>query len=461
MARCCNERSRTDLMRRVAAEAGRGLPAVEAGMPLPAGTGLDRRSFLARSAGLALAVYGGSALLPRAFEEGIAAAAAAGPQPVLVSVFLDGGADSLSMLFPSGDPLYRRLRPRLSLPDSAGVPFAEDSRLRWHPSLAGLATLHQEGKVSVLPGVGYAGPDQSHFTSRHFWEVGATSEQLRTGWLGRYIDRSGSPDNPLQGLSLESRLQPALATAKLPVASIDGPDRYGFSARNVWGDVETRMLEAIGSLGALPTGGDVALVQATSVARRAARLRQQLLPFTPKDDAPGYTSPVAYPQGEDDEFPRRLAGLAAMLGAGLPVRVVALTAPGMYDTHDDQPQELADGLKLTAESLLAFQRDLESRGLADRVLVHVWSEFGRRAKENGSNGTDHGAAGAGFLIGSRVHGKMIGEFPGLAKLDEHGNLRATSDFRGLYSSLLEQWLGTDAEAIIPGAAKFARPKILR
>jgi uncharacterized protein (DUF1501 family) len=461
MARCCNDFSRTDLMRRVAAEAGRGLPSIEAGMPTPAGTGLDRRSFLARSAGLALAVYGGASLLSRAFEEGIAAAAAAGPQPVLVSVFLEGGADSLSMLFPNGDPLYRKLRPRLSLPASAGLPFGEDDRLRWHPSLAALATLHQEGKVSVLPGVGYTGPDQSHFTSRHYWEVGATNEQLRTGWLGRYLDRAGSPDNPLQGLSLESRLQPALATAKMPVSSIDGPDRYDFWTRNVWGDVETRMLEAIGSLGALPTGGDAALVQATSVARQAARLRSQLLPFKPKGDAPGFTSPVAYPKGEDDDFPRRLSGLAAMLGAGLPVRIVALTAPGMYDTHDDQPQELADGLKLTADSLLAFQRDLESRGLADRVLVHVWSEFGRRAKENGSNGTDHGAAGAGFLIGSRVSGKMIGEFPGLAKLDEDGNLRATSDFRGLYSAVLEQWLGADAEAIIPGARSFARPKILR
>ena len=247
----------------------------------------------------------------------------------------------------------------------------------------------------------------------------------------------------------------------MPVSSIDGPDRYDFWTRNVWGDVEKRMLEAIGSLGGLPTGGDAALVQATSVARQAARLRGQLLPFKPKGDAPGFTSPVAYPKGEDDDFPRRLSGLAAMIGAGLPVRVVALTAPGMYDTHDDQPQELADGLKLTAESLLAFQRDLEARGLADRVLVHVWSEFGRRAKENGSNGTDHGAAGAGFLIGSRVTGTMIGEFPGLAKLDEDGNLRATSDFRGLYSAVLEQWLSADAEAIIPAARSFARPKILR
>ncbi len=460
MARCCNDFSRTDLLRRAAAEAGRGLPAIESGMPLPAGTGLDRRSFLARSAGIALAVYGGAAFLPRALEEGIAAATAAGPQKVLVSVFLDGGADSLSMLFPDGDPLYRKLRPRLALPGAAGLPFAEDSRLRWHPSLGSLAQLHGEGKVAVMAGVGYTGPDQSHFTSRHFWEVGATSEQLRTGWLGRYLDRTGTPDNPLQGLSLDWRLQPALATARMPVASIDGPDQYGFWTRNVWGDVETRMLDAIGALGNLPTNGDAALEQATSAARQSAQLRRQLLPFTPKGNQPGYTSPVAYPKG-GDEFPRRLAGLAAMLGAGLPVRVVALSAPGMYDTHDDQPQELADGLKLTADSLLAFQRDLEARNLADRVVIQVWSEFGRRAKENGSNGTDHGAAGAGFLIGSRVNGTMIGEFPGLGKLDEHGNLRATSDFRGLYSALLEQWLDADAEAIIPNARKFARPKVIR
>jgi uncharacterized protein (DUF1501 family) len=460
-ARCCSDFTRSELLRRAAAEAGRGLPAIEAGMPLPAGTGLDRRSFLARTAGLALAVYGGASLVPRAFEEGIAAAAAAGPQRVLVSVFLDGGADSLSMLFPAGDPLYRKLRPRLALAESDGLPFAEDTRLRWHPSLAPLAALHGEGKVTVLPGIGYDGPDQSHFTSRHFWEVGATSEQLRTGWLGRYLDRAGSPDNPLQGLSLESRLQPALATARMPVASIDGPDRFDFWTRNVWGEVETRMLDALGALGALPHGGDRALAQATAAARQSAVLRRQLLPFRPKKDQPGFTSPVAYPGGEDDDFPRRLAGLAAMLGAGLPLRVVALSAPGMYDTHDNQPQELADGLELTADSLLAFQRDLEARGLADRVLVHVWSEFGRRAKENGSNGTDHGAAGAGFLIGTRASGRMVGEFPGLATLDRHGNLRATSDFRGLYGALLEQWLGADAEAIIPGARRFARPAVVK
>ena len=461
MSRACADFSRTELVRRGLAEAGRGLPSIELGMPVPAGTGLSRGSFLARSAGLALAVYGAGATLPCALEEGIAAASAAGPERVLVSVFLDGGADSLSMLAPVGDPLYRRLRPKLALPASAGASFSEDDRLRWHPSLAPLATLHGEGKVTVLPGVGYTGPDQSHFTSRHFWEVGATSDSLRTGWLGRWLDSVGTPDNPLQGLSLESRLQPALATARVPVASIDGPDRYDFWTRNVWGDVETRMLAAIGSLGALPTGGDPALAQATAAARQSAQLRAQLLPFAPKDDEPGFTSPVVYPDTDEEDFPRRLAGLAAMLAAGLPVRAAALTAPGMYDTHDDQPEALADGLELTAASLFAFQRDLEARGLADRVLVHVWSEFGRRAEENGSNGTDHGAAGIGFLIGSRVRGRMIGEFPGLKTLDRDGNLRATSDFRGLYAALLEDWLGADAEAIIPGARSFALPKVLK
>ena len=133
----------------------------------------------------------------------------------------------------------------------------------------------------------------------------------------------------------------------------------------------------------------------------------------------------------------------------------------MYDTHDDQPQELADGLKLTADTCSRSSATSRRAASPTASLVHVWSEFGRRAKENGSNGTDHGAAGAGFLIGSRVNGTMIGEFPGLAKLDQHGNLRATSDFRGVYSALLEQWLGADAEAVIPNARSFARPKVIR
>jgi uncharacterized protein (DUF1501 family) len=152
-----------------------------------------------------------------------------------------------------------------------------------------------------------------------------------------------------------------------------------------------------------------------------------------------------------------------MIATGLPLKCVAFEAPGGYDTHSEQAQDLADGLGITASCLHAFQRDLEARGIADRVLVHVWSEFGRRAEQNGSDGTDHGAAGTSFLIGSRVRGRMVGEFPGLKEgsgLDADGNLVATSDFRAVYASLLEQWFGFDAAQVIPAAASFARPQLI-
>src|SRR4051812_4784836 len=143
---CCDGLSRSRLLHRAAVEAGRGLPAIEPGMPLPAGTGLSRRSFLAQGLGAALAVYGGSKLGLRALEDGIAMAATGAAQPVLVSVFLEGGADALSILSPQGDPLYRKLRPHLAL--SGGQVFAEDDRLHWHPALNSLAALHGEKKVT-------------------------------------------------------------------------------------------------------------------------------------------------------------------------------------------------------------------------------------------------------------------------------------------------------------------------
>ena len=452
MSHCvhCDGLSRSRLLHKAFAEAGRGLPAIEPGMPLPAGTGLSRRRFVVGGLGAALAVYGGSQLGLRAFEEGIAAAATGPTAPVFVSVFLEGGADGLSVLSPQGDSLYASLRPTLAF--SGGTPLTEDNRLFWHPALGGLKTLYSEKKVTVLPAIGYTHPDQSHFTSRHYWEVGATNADLRTGWLGRYLDATGTKNNPLQGLSLDDTLAPALATASVPVASISTPDDYGFYSNRVWGEVEQRMLEGIGLLGATRT--DVGLRTVGTVSAQVDRLRRQLLPFQ------SYSSPVPYPSS-DDAFPRRLAALAAMLGAGLPLHCVALTAPGSYDTHTSEAGALTDGLQLTSDSLLAFQRDLEARGLADRVLVHVWSEFGRRAQENGDAGTDHGAAGTGFLIGSRVTGTMVGEFPGLQTgLDDDGNLIETADFRGVYSALLEQWFGVDAASVIPNAASFARPTLI-
>jgi uncharacterized protein (DUF1501 family) len=393
-----------------------------------------------------------------AFEEGIAEAAAGPAQPILVSVFLSGGIDSISALAPVGDALYRRLRPTLALGESDGTPFAEDGRLHWHPSASGLATLHGEGKVTVMPGVGYDHPDQSHFNSRHFWEVGALDRQLRTGWMGRYLDTAGSAGNPLQGLCFDGRLAPALAAVRMPVATVSGSGQYDLWAPGVWGEVEQWMLEALGTIGSRHAGSsDAGMRQAGAVAVQSSTLRQQLEPF----GGDTLTSPVPYPQEDAGDFPQSMAALAAMIAAGLPLRCVAVTGYGGYDTHDNQPKDLEEGLKAVSDTLLAFQRDLEARGVADRVLVQVWSEFGRRAEENASLGTDHGAAGLGMLIGTRARGTMVGEFPGLDRLDEDGNLRATSDFRAVYCALLEQWLGADAGAVMPDARRFGRPALVK
>jgi uncharacterized protein (DUF1501 family) len=444
----CDECTRADLLR---VAAGRGLPAIEPGMPMPAGTGLTRRGFVARSVGLALSVYGVGRLA--SFDEGIANAAAATQKPILVTVFLQGGADSLSLLYPQGDPLYAKYRKDLAI--MGGTPFTEDPRLMWHPSLAPIAQLHGEGKVSVLPAIGYDHPDQSHFTSRHYWEVGATDARLLTGWMGRYLDTIGSLDNPLQGLSLGGSLLPSLATSRVPVATIDAPGQYDFYTQGVWGTVQSRMLDAIGQLGAIRSH-DVQFATAANIAHQSDRLRRQLLPFAGKK----LTPPVAYPTS-NDSFPTQLSGLAAMIAAGLPLHCASLEASGSYDTHADQTTALGPALTTTAASLFSFQRDLEARGIADRVLTLVWSEFGRRAQENGSGGTDHGAAGCGFLIGTRANGQQVGEFPGLNALDADGNLKPTSDFRAVYSSLLEQWLHTEAARVIPDAKKFPRVTLVK
>jgi uncharacterized protein (DUF1501 family) len=452
----CAGFTRARLLRSASARAGAGLPAIEPGMPAPAGTGLNRRSFLLRSAGVALSVYGASKLLPAQLEAGVAEASSGAP--VLVSVFLEGGADGMSVLAPVGDSLYTRMRPTLALAPGSGQSFSEDTRLMWHPAASALATLHGEGKVTTFPAIGYDHPDQSHFTSRHFWEVGALDEAQQFGWMGRYLDAAGDPNNPLQGLSLDDTLAPALAASRVPVAAISSPSSYSFWADGIGDPVTTPMLDAFGGLGALPASS-AAMTSARAAVRATDVVRRQIAPFVTSDGSPNYTSPVTYPAAGGD-FAAKLAGLAAMLSAGLPLRCVSVSGVGSYDTHSGEADALTANLSATLSSVLAFQRDLEARGLADRVLVQIWSEFGRRAYENGS-GTDHGAAGVGFLIGTRATGHMVGEFPGLATLDADSNLVATSDFRGVYCSLLEQWFDTDAGQVIPGASGFSRPQLVK
>ena len=200
------------------------------------------------------------------------------------------------------------------------------------------------------------------------------------------------------------------------------------------------------------------MAQAARAAAFAGSVRTSLAPLG-KDGKPAYTPRAAYPaeRGAVPEAARRPRRDARRRPAD-PLRDAH--RPGAWDTHADQAKRAPENLKITADSLFAFQRDLEARGLADRVLTLVWSEFGRRAAENGS-GTDHGAAGIGFVIGTQATGRMIGEFPGLGTLDPQGNLRATADFRGLYASVCADWFGVDPGAVLPGGGSLPRPKVVR
>ena len=235
--------------------------------------------------------------------------------PVLVSVFLDGGADSLSILAPVEDPIYRKLRPRLALPADSGSVFSDDNRLRWNPAADSLRVLHEENKLSVAPSVGYADADQSHFTSRHYWEVGDTDAHLQTGWLGRYLDVTGSADNPLQGLSLDYSLSPALAALKAPVAAIAQPSSYRFDHRHVWNEVGDAMVESLEKLGtASARTKDPTIRQAAFASAQSMKLRKQLLPFATDEDnrPPALIPPVPYPTG-DRGFVERMQSIAARI----------------------------------------------------------------------------------------------------------------------------------------------------
>ena len=238
----------------------------------------------------------------------------------------------------------------------------------------------------------------------------------------------------------------------MPVASIDNPTDYEFWAWGVGNPVSGPMFDTYGALGGIATD-DSELAQARRVTRQTDGVRRALASLV----GHGISSRATYPTG--DAFPEQLAALAEMLEVGLPIRCVAITGAGGYDTHAGQAATLASNIQTTADSLVDFQQDIEARGIADRVHIHVWSEFGRRVAENGG-GTDHGAAGAAFLIGTNVQRQVVGEFPGLASLDSRGNLLHTSDFRVIYTGLLDQWLGADPGPIIPGADNMVVPALL-
>lgn len=423
---------------------------------------LSRRQVLAGALGGTLAIFAERALpFARVLEAAEAQAAAAPGARVLVSVFLPGGVDLLDALPPIGAyGRYADLRGgmRLEAPPPLG-----STGLGIHPALAegvggGVKGLFEAGKVGFLPGIDYANPDLSHFHSRHFWETGLITERAVPGWLGRWLDRHGSRDNPLQGLSLGWTPSPVLATSAAPVAAFESPGDVALNVWSAWGENERRVRAAWGRLAAAPARGEGPRAVHTA-ARLAKEVGDRLAPYRERDGVDPLASPVPYPR--DDSFGRRLARLAALIDKPLGVRVAAVQAGHDFDTHDGQPASLAEGLASVSRSLAAFQADLEARGIADRVLTLVWSEFGRRPEANRSNGTDHGAGGIAWVQGTRAVPGILTEYPSLTDFDRHDNLRVTVDFRKVYASLIEGWLGTDAAEVIPNAHAFGRLALMR
>jgi uncharacterized protein (DUF1501 family) len=425
-------------------------------------TGITRRQVLARGAGAGLAIYASRAMsLADMFGAANASAAAAPDAPVLVSVFLPGGCDLLDSFVPlSQYGRYADLRPKLKQKDPAKL---GSSGLGVHPSLAsgtngGIKGLFERGRIGLLPGIDYANPDLSHFHSRHFWESGLVTQTAATGWLGRLLDRTGSKDNPLQGISLSNSLSPLLRSAGAPVAAVNSPNSAQFWIPGTWGTTQEMAMNTYAEIAGrrADTPGEKA---ATNSARLAKQVADQLAPYRHDDDKPDpLAAAVQYPK--DNDLGENLSQLAGLLSQPLGIRVAAVEADGQFDTHDDQPGDLSKGLKEVSEALSAFQADLEARGLADRVLTFVWSEFGRRPQENESSGTDHGAGGLAWVQGTRARSGVLSDYPDLGRLDREDNLAVTLDFRRVYSSLLEQWLGTDASDVIPNAAGFGRLQLV-
>ena len=426
------------------------------------GAGMTRRQVIGRGVAGGLAIYAAQAMpFGRIFEAAEAAHAAAPNAPVLVSVFLPGGCDLLDTFVPlNQDGRYADLRPGLRQKDAPRLAGAD---LGVHPSLTkglggGVKGLFDAGKIGLMPGIDYANPDLSHFHSRHFWETGLVTQKAASGWLGRMLDRNGSMDNPLQGVSMTGSLSPVMRAGRAPVAAVSSPNSAQFWIPDVWGPAFDQAMGAWEEISRRGTSKPGAAA-ANAAALQAKQVADRLAPYKKEKGIDPLKAPVAYPDG--NKLASRLQTLAGLIDQPLGIRVAAVEAEGDFDTHDRQGEDLARGLGNVSEALASFQADLEARGIADRVMTFVWSEFGRRPEQNDSDGTDHGAGGLAWVQGTQAKSGVLSEYPDLKKLDRQENLAVTLDFRRVYSSLLEQWMGVDAGAVIPDAAGFGRLALTR
>lgn len=411
--------------------------------------GRTRREFLAGGVGAFIALSALGRFSPWDLVERAYAADSA-QDPILVALFLPGGNDALNTIVPIDGPdaeVYRRHRSRIGLRPDQCLPIPDQPHLGWHPSAGGLKGLYDAGKLGVHLAVDHDQPDFSHFHQMKVWRTGMLDfNRASTGWLGRYLDVVGGTDNPLQGVAVEWSTDDVLVSERAPSCALFSPGDFEFYSPDVW-DTE-RMLDAYRDLG---IGGRVgALQRAAEVARQSVTVRGSLTGLREEDqsDSGPPAPPVPYPDGDTGSA---LRNLARMLGANLGIRVATVSTAGMFDTHEGQPSQMRFNLEDLGAGLAAFQADIEARGLGERVITMVWSEFGRRVEDNDSIGTDHGAGGAVLTLGTNVKAGIANPEWSLGDPSAtDGNIPVQLDFRALYAGILEQHLGVEAGQVLPG-----------
>src|SRR5215471_11978884 len=406
---------------------------------------LKRRDFL--RAGLvfgagATGLAAGYAAVPDAFARAVYAAKTNGVQNdrVLVMIQLAGGNDGLRTVIPLTDPSLHDLRPKLAaISVGSALPITADLGL--NQNLKGMKSLWDLGKVAIVEGVGYPNPTFSHFESIRIWETGDPTRRQVDGWLGRTLARAyDSFGHPLTGCACGTTDVPgALRDLQATLTVIDNQKTFGFTAGS-------ELEAAVGALYKGTPGVYGALFDtAMATAQESiATLKTSATTYQPK--AP-YSDNAKLVYSSKNQLAAALQLASELITTGTGVKLLHVTLGG-FDTHYTELTRHDDLMGYLDTAVSAFYQDLAGHGVADRVMIATWSEFGRRPKENASAGTDHGAAAPLILIGDPVKGGMYGQSPSLTDLDSTGNLKYQVDFRSVYQEILGGHLGADPKEIL-------------
>jgi uncharacterized protein (DUF1501 family) len=409
---------------------------------------LKRRDFL--RAGLvfgagASGLAAGYAAVPDAFARAVYAAKTNGVNNdrVLVMIQLAGGNDGLRTVVPLQDPKLHDLRPKLAAM-SVGQALPINADFGLNQNLKSVKALWDQGKVAVVDGVGYPNPTFSHFESIRIWETGDPTRRQVDGWLGRTLAKAyDSFGHPLTGCACGATDVPgALRDLQATLTVINNQKTFGFTA-------SSELEAAVGALYKGTPGVYGALFDtAMSTAQESvATLKTSETAYQPKAQ---YSDQATLVYSSKNQLAAALQLAAELITTGTGVKLLHVTLGG-FDTHYTELTRHDDLMGYLDTAVGAFYQDLAAHGVADRVLIATWSEFGRRPKENASAGTDHGAAAPLILIGDPVKGGMYGRPPSLTDLDPTGNLKYQVDFRSVYQEILGGHLGADPKEIL-GAA---------